>query len=84
MWVIFIAASIAMVLLVWQSKKLLQYYSLSATDQNLLTQQQHYLPDFNSAKTAILAIRDSVFIAGKVSGKPVAVILRLPITFKLK
>ncbi len=37
---------------------------------------------FNDA--AIAAIKDSVFIPGKIAGKPVAVLFRLPIKFNLK
>ncbi len=50
MWVIFIAASIAMVLLVWQSKNLIFYFKLSTTDLLNLSQQENYLPLFDKSK----------------------------------
>ncbi len=50
MWVIFIAASIAMVLLVWQSKNLIAYSMLSTIDLHKLSQQENYLPEFQPKK----------------------------------
>jgi len=44
MWVIFIAASIAIVLLVWQGKKLFDSLKLSESDQSQLMQKNNYLP----------------------------------------
>jgi len=44
MWVIFLAASIAMVLLLWQAKKLFDYFKSSENDQKQLLKKSNYLP----------------------------------------
>ncbi len=51
MWVIFFAASIAMVLLVWQSKNLIAYSRLSTVDLLNLSQQKNYLPELTTKKS---------------------------------
>jgi biopolymer transport protein ExbB len=50
MWVIFIAASLAIVLLIWQGKKIFTYLKLSVCDQERLTKSTDYLPEFSNSK----------------------------------
>ncbi len=50
MWVIFIAASLAIVLLIWQGKKLLACSKLTDLDQQALNKNSHYLPDISNSK----------------------------------
>jgi len=48
MWVIFFAASIAMILLVWQSRKIISFAKLASNDQLKLNSQKNYIPDLKS------------------------------------
>jgi len=49
MWVIFIAASIAMLLLVWQSRKIISYSTQASNDQKQLSLQQDFIPELHSS-----------------------------------
>ncbi len=52
MWVIFIAASIAIILLIWQGRKLINYTKQSLYDQIQLINKDHYIPDIHAGNRA--------------------------------
>ena len=52
MWVIFVAASIAIMLLIWHGRKLLKYAKMSNYDQGRFMRQEGYIPDIRAGHRA--------------------------------